>query len=152
VYLICHAEFFSKVFLLQAAVISEVIMRLVNTAKGRSLTAALAFTAQALRGGQTRNARASSFFFSSDVLVAIEVMLRELANLPVGSPLLPLYVKCLDGALRWPEYRHKRHRAAEMLSLFHGLLANAKSDSQQDRELTETVIAVLSAHVDVLEQ
>ena len=59
-------------------------MNIVNTASGPLQSAALSFTAQVLRGGKTRNPRASDFFFASDVHVCIEVMLREISNLPVG--------------------------------------------------------------------
>jgi hypothetical protein len=69
---------------LQAASLSELIMNIVNTASGPLQSAALSFTAQVLRGGKTRNPRASDFFFASDVHVCIEVMLREISNLPVG--------------------------------------------------------------------
>jgi hypothetical protein len=69
---------------LQAASLSELIMNIVNTATGPLQSAALSFTAQVLRGGKARNPRASEFFFASDVHVCIEVMLREISNLPVG--------------------------------------------------------------------
>lgn len=59
-------------------------MNIVNTAAGPLQSAALSFTAQVLRGGKSRNPRASDFFFASDVHVCIEVMLREISNLPVG--------------------------------------------------------------------
>lgn len=104
-------------------------------------------------------AEATLFFYSSDVVVLVEVLLRRVENGEAGSAALVPLLQSLNAVVRWPGYAEERHRAAEIAETLEALRAGfpAHSPSASDlnamlqrEELTapqfQTLLIIVSTH------
>ena len=101
-------------------------MNVVDTSNGRLLTAAL-------RAPRRRCAAASAAITRDHVFLCVRRAGRDRDHASRAAQLARRqsaagYLRAvLDGALAWPAYRRKRHRAAEILGeLLNELMANAR--------------------------
>ena len=95
-----------------------------------------------------KNPNYQDFFFPSDILVFIDVVLREIRNLPVeSSAIMEKYVRVLDGVLTWPLYKMKFFKNAEILDILNEVIAGCK-----DIDVCKLTIEVIEKHINILEK
>eukprot|EP00455_Lapot_gusevi_P012018 TRINITY_DN1563_c0_g1_i4.p1 TRINITY_DN1563_c0_g1~~TRINITY_DN1563_c0_g1_i4.p1 ORF type:complete len:320 (-),score=65.26 TRINITY_DN1563_c0_g1_i4:20-979(-) len=112
----------------RATFISESIMQLANRAQGDLLRLTLR-----LIGRMLVDPDVHVFFFSSDVVVLIQVILRQLQCLQIDDPILLDYLCCLEACLNWPEYpSNEFHKQNEIFSICSSILDNADEQNHAD--------------------
>ncbi|XP_041350537.1 NCK-interacting protein with SH3 domain-like [Gigantopelta aegis] len=85
------------------------------------------------------NRQTADLLYTSDALVLIDVIIRQLADLSAGDPMRTSYLKLTSLVLQNSNYNENRHRHNELYSLLHAI-SEEDADTQKDKDLCLSIL------------
>lgn len=82
----------------------------------------------------------SEFFYSSDMMVLIEIVLRQLVDLSPGAGMRTEYISLLHQILMNSDYSEHKHQANELLVCLKRISEEEDKESEKDRLIAQEIL------------
>ncbi|XP_028173438.1 NCK-interacting protein with SH3 domain isoform X5 [Ostrinia furnacalis] len=83
--------------------------------------------------------KTAEHFYTNDVKVAIDIIVRQLADLSAGDPRRQQYLKILQGIIRNTDYEAHLHRRQDLLRCFARIFCEEHEASREDQALVRAI-------------
>ncbi|KAL0842193.1 hypothetical protein ABMA28_014356 [Loxostege sticticalis] len=83
--------------------------------------------------------KTAEHFYTNDVKVAIDIIVRQLADLSAGDPRRQQYLKILQGIIRNTDYEAHLHRRQDLLRCFARIFCEEHDASRDDQALVRAI-------------
>lgn len=82
----------------------------------------------------------SDFFYTSDMLILIEIVLRQLTDLSAGSELRTEYLSLLHQILMNSDYSERKHQANELMACLERISQEDDKESEKDKIIAQEIL------------
>lgn len=82
----------------------------------------------------------SEFFYTSDMKILIEIVLRQLTDLSPGAGMRTEYISLLHQILLNSNYSEHKHQASELFTCLTRISKEEEEESEQDRLIAQEIL------------
>ncbi|XP_022800633.1 NCK-interacting protein with SH3 domain-like isoform X2 [Stylophora pistillata] len=82
----------------------------------------------------------SEFFYTSDMKILIEIVLRQLTDLSPGTGMRTEYISLLHQILLNSNYSEHKHQASELLTCLTRIRKEEEKEGEQDRLIAQEIL------------